>query len=287
MNQPAAPPPLSACEPPLPVRTRTRLATGILALLLSLLGLWMWFDLRSYPCEYAFHHGIDSPVLAVELASNANELKTAISPTCANKPDLSPAEAQKQARSVLFRDTVADCFFIPLYALFVWSFGSLFSIRADGSRLSLSRVLAAIMIITALADYVENIGIFRSLVVGPSDAIAQLTCWPSRSKWILLGVALLLTAVILLRSENPIYSLATRRLFSIAYIASGALLIAGVWLPVLIGLALVLFSLIVLFQIVALLGPYVAGWIPADTPTYEDDFCERKKAKKADLAVHE
>jgi hypothetical protein len=280
MNDQVPSAPLSACEPPPPTRTRARFVTGVLALLFSLLGLWMFLDLRHYPCEHAFHHGIDSPVLAAELASNANELTTAISPAC-------PAEAQNRAKSVLLRNTVADCFFIPLYALFIWSFGALFSIRADGSRLSLSRALAAIMIITALADYVEDIGIFRSLAVGPSDAIAQLTCWPSRFKWILLGVALLLTAVILLRSENPIYSLATRRLFSIAYIASGALLIAGVGLPVLIGLALGLFSLVVLLQIFALLGPYVAGWIPADDPTYEDDFCERKKTKKADLAVHE
>jgi hypothetical protein len=280
MNHQVAPPPLSACEPPPVTRTRARLATGVFALLLSLLGLWMLLDLQRYPCEHAFHHGIDSPVLAVELASNANELKTAISPAC-------PVEAQKLAISVLRRNTVGDCFFIPLYALFVWSFGSLFSLRADGSRMSLSRVLAAILILTALADYVEDIGIFRSLALGPADAIAQFTCWPSRGKWILLGAALVLTAVILVRSENPIYSLATRRLFSIAYIVSGALLIAGVWLPVLIGLAMGLFSLIVLFQVFALLGPYVAGWIPADTPIYEDDFCERKKIKKADLAVHE
>ena len=287
MNDNVAPPPSSACEPPPPIRTRARLATGILALLLSLLGLWMSFDLQGYPCEHAFHHGIDSPVLAVELASNADEVKTVISPACVNRPDLSPAVAQEQARSVLFRHTVADCFFIPLYTLFIWSFGSLFAIRADGSRMSLRHLLAGIMIVTAVADYIENISIFRSLGVGPSDAIAQLTCWPSRSKWILLGVALLLTAVILLRSENPMYSLATRRLFAIAYFVSGALLIAGVWLPVLIGLAMTLFALIVLLQIFALVGPYAASWIPADAPTYEDDFCDRKKEKKADLAVHE
>jgi len=278
---------VDSCGPPPPIRTRARLAAGLLALSMSLLGLWMSIDLRRYGCEHAFHHDIDSPVLAVELASNAAELKSAIEPTCSDQPEASRLAAQHQAKSALLRNTVADCFFIPLYTLFVWSFGSLFAVRAGGVRMRLRHMLAGVTIGTALADYVENVGIFRSLGLEPSDVLAQLTCWPSRCKWTLLATALWLTAVILFRSEHQMYSLPTRRLFGVGYVVSGALLVAGLWRPVLIELALRLFAVIVVLQIFALLGPYVADWIPADSPTYEEDFCDRHKKQHVDLAVHE
>ena len=98
---------------------------------------------------------------------------------------------------------------------------------------------------------------------------------------------LLLTFVILLRSENPIYSLSTRRLFAVGYLASGILLVAGPWFPVLIALAVSIFALLVLLQAFALLGPYVSDWIPADHPTYENDFCERRQREHLLAAVHE
>jgi hypothetical protein len=41
----------------------------------------------------------------------------------------------------------------------------------------------------------------------------------------------------------------------------------------------------VLISMVALLGPYVSGWIPATVPVYVDDFCERTKEAKSDVAI--
>jgi hypothetical protein len=284
MNHQAQTP--SACAPPPAIRTRLRLLAGLLALFMSALGLWMSWDLRKYPCEHAFHHGIDSPVLAVELASNGSDLRTAISPPCLDRPNLPRTDAQAQARSTLRRDTYADCFFIPLYASFVWILGGLFAVRADGSCMKIRHLLAGVVIATSVADYLEDRAIFRALSLDSSDWVAQQICWPSRFKWAMLGIALLLTTVILLRSGNPIYCLATRRLFAIAYAASGAMILGGLWLPVLIGLAMKLFAVIVLLHIFALLGPYVAGWIPTTPPVYEDNFCERKKKAKVDVAVH-
>jgi len=140
--------------------------------------------------------------------------------------------------------------------------------------------------LTALADYVEDLGIFRALADGISDTIAQQISWPSRFKWTVLGLALLITAITLILSANALYSIATRRLFSIGYMASGGLIIAGVWRPPLIELGMKMFSMIVLFQIIGLLGPYVSRWLKPHPPTYEEDFCERKKAAHVDVAVH-
>ena len=275
----------SHCDSPPPSLSRARLAAGLLAVAMTVLGFLMTVDLNSkYKCEHDFHHGIDSPVLSVELASNATELKKAVNPECKNVPD--PSTKAEEAKAVLVRNTVADCFFIPLYTLFVWCFGYLFAVRADGSQMWHRHPLTGLTIATAAADYLENIGIFRALGGGISDQVAQWTCWPSRVKWTLLGLALLLTFVILLRSENPIYSLATRRLLAIGYLASGILLVVGPWFPVFIGLAVSIFALLVLLQALALLGPYVSDWIPADQPKYENDFCERRQREHL-IAVHE
>ena len=292
MNQPVHVQRRSRCESPEPIRNPARFRTAILAILMSSLSLWMYSDLQRYPCEHAFSHQIDSPVLALELASSRAEVERVLAPRCAAYQAISDPKrrgesyenARQTAHDVLLRNTIADCFFIPLYTSFIWSFGSLFAGNANSL---LRRVLTLATILTAAADYTENIGIFRSLRSGPSDLLAQWTCWPSQFKWIVLALALSLTGVTLLRSQEILYSLATRRLLALAYLAAGTLLVIGVWLPVLIGLGLSVFGVIVAVQIVALLGPYVADRFPPDKVVYEENFCkDREKSRKA-LAVHE
>ncbi|HYM78463.1 MAG TPA: hypothetical protein VE377_20995 [Candidatus Dormibacteraeota bacterium] len=299
-NVPAesVPPRTNPCAPPPQDQSPMRVVVGVLALLMSILGFWMLLDVSfrattKFPCEHDFHHGIDSPVLAVELASKKEELESAIRPACSEQVNLAKraeqdallARLQSQADRSLRRNTIADCFFIPLYTSFLWSFGTLFAIRGNGSRMALRHLLSVVLIVTAVADYFENCGIFRALRLNPSNAVAQQISGPSRFKWTALGIALLVVALILLRSGNAIYSLATRRLFAIGFGATGILTVVGVWRPVLIGLATTLFSLLVLLQIVALLGPFVAAWVKPTPPPYRDNFCEEKKAK-ASLAAH-
>jgi hypothetical protein len=296
MSQQAHVPTPLRCEPAPPIRTSARLRTAILAIMMSSLAAWMGYDLKRYPCEHAFHHEIDSPVLAIELASTRVEVETVLAPACASYSEIysqeeqraaAYIEARKTAHSALLRDTIADCFFIPLYTLFIWSFGSLFAVDNPKPRVFLRRALALATIATAVFDYVENIGIFRSLALGPSDILAQWTTWPSRFKWTMFAVSLLLTFVILLRSQNPMYSLATRRLFALGYLVTGALLAMGVWRTALLGLGVQIYAFIVILQIIALLGPYIAPLFPPDAPAYEDDFCQRRKKENVILAVHE
>jgi hypothetical protein len=258
------PPKPHPCDPPIPERSSRRSIAGGSALLMVLLGLWMGLGLREYPCEHAFFNGIDSPVLAVELASNARELRTVTLPACLaqinNVTDTDKgstlARLQSEARSALWRNTAQDCFFIPLYTSFLVAFGFLFADRKDTANKILRFGLLFLMILTALMDYLENRGIFLDLRLGPSDSVAQQTSLPSRCKWALLGTGLLLTFVILRRSNNAIYSLATRRLFALGYLVGGSMIIGGLWRPTLIELAMKLFGLMVIVNLFALLGAY-------------------------------
>lgn len=272
-------PPNSSCVPVPLIRSRARLLAGVVAGLTVALAFVMLLGLRNYTFEHAFHHNIDSPILAAELASNSSELGTVLDP-----PATDETAAKVKARAVLRTNTYEDCLFILLYASSLWFFGALFVFRGEGG--TKLRIFALVVVATALSDYAENLGIFRALDAPEvTDSLAQHICWPSRCKWLLFGISLLFSAVILLGSRNPIYSLATRRLLGIGYTIAGGLLIAGPWYPVLIEQGLSAFGLIVLINIVALLGPYVSDWIPTTMPVYVDDFCDRKKRAMADVAV--
>jgi hypothetical protein len=269
------------CTPVLPIRSRARVLTGFLAALMAVLGLVMSIGLRNYTFDHNFHHGINSPILAVELASNYSELASVLDP-----PPLPNQEgAQAQARAVVRTNTYEDCVFILLYTSFLWFFGMLFAFQRDGVSGGL-RIFRVVIVATGFCDYAENLGIFRAISAGQlSDSLALNICWPSRCKWSLFGVALLITAFILLRSGSLIYSLATRRLLALAYIVSGALVIMGLWNPPLVELGINVFGFIVLINLVALLGPYISDWIPVTVPVYVDDFCERRKSATIDVAV--
>lgn len=301
------------CAPIPPIRTGARWRAGLLAVLMSVLAIEMAGGLGKYPFEHNFHHDIDSPILAVELASTADDLDKVLhrsdssvsaaellskgdelqrvlrdigSSSSASEVASNPQEIDtvikclsrklETATSVLRTNTYEDCVFILLYTSFLWFFGGLFAVCSDGSRMRL-RLFSSVVIATALGDYAENFGIFKTLGAKTlTDSLALHTCWPSRCKWTLFGIALMLTATILLRSGSPIYSLATRRLFAIGYLVAGGLLVAGPWYPSLIELAVTAFVLLVLANIVGLLGPYVSAWIPPTVPVYVDDFCDRK-----------
>jgi hypothetical protein len=273
--------PHQPCAPVPVIRSNARLLTGILAALMATLALVMAIGLRDYSFDHDFYRGINSPILAVELASNSSELASVLSPR--NVSD--EVAAQAQARDVVRTNTYEDCLFIVLYTSFLWCFGTLFAFRGDGIPANL-RIFKVVLVATALCDYAENFGIFRAIRAAQlSDSLALNTCWPSRCKWSLLGIALLLTANILLHSRNPLYSLATRRLLALDCVLSGTLLILGIWDPPLVELGVNLFGSMVLINLLALLGPYLSDWIPARVPHYVDDFCQRRKMGKVDVAV--
>jgi hypothetical protein len=238
-----------------------------------------------YPFLHNFHGKIDSPVLAVELSRNAKELEGVLG--AASPANAAPKSSPAIAVACLRTNTYEDFVFIPLYTLFLWKFAVLFAIGADGSRMVHRKTIGGLAILIAVFDCAENIGILHALGAYPlTDSMAHTICWPSRCKWGLFAVALLLTAWILARSESPLYSLPTRRLLALAYGTAGFLMLVGLAMPHVIELASAMFALLVAVNIVGLLGPSFEVWfLRPDPPQYVEDFCNRKAQKQVDVAV--
>jgi hypothetical protein len=145
-----------------------------------------------------------------------------------------------------------------------------------------------LVLLTAAFDCLENRGILQALAASNlTDSMADATRLPSLCKWGLFAAALLLTGWILARSENPVYSLPTRRLLALAYWSSGVLLLIGLGIPHVIELATDIFILLVLANIVGLLGPWFEGrFLRPNPPQYVEDFCNQKAKRQAGVAVY-
>jgi len=286
------------CEPVPALLSRDRFTSGLLALLTVLAAVFFGIQFQSaYPFQHDFHDGIDSPILATELAGSASDLRGILNPQYPRYAHPDPALdvdssryfqlARKRASASLRINTYEDFVFILLYSLFLWQFGRLF---AAGDR-RIRKLLGITVLLTALFDVMENIGILRVLNTDLDqewNRLAPYISIPSRIKWTLFGLALLITSRILVRSANPIYSNAARRLLAIGYVWSAILLWLGIVIhdfSDLIALAVSTFSLLVLVNLIALFGPYVAKWFPGRIPHYVEDFCHRKREGKADVAV--
>jgi hypothetical protein len=254
---------------------------------MAVYGLVMGCQLRHrYSLEHNFHDDIDSPVLAIELVPDANALAAVLG---TDKPaSVDPAIRPSIAVTCLRANTYEDFFFILLYASFLWQFATLFAIRVDGTPMFHRSTIAGLAVLIAALDCGENIGILRALGASNlNDFPVQAIYWPSRGKWGLFGVALLLTGWILARSASSIYLLPTRRLLALAYGTAGVLMLIGLTMPHMIELATQMFALLVAINIVGLLGPYVEKHLLRRTiPVYVDDFCNNKAQKQTKVAVH-
>jgi hypothetical protein len=238
---------------------------GVAAALTIVWGLLMGWAGNQYPFPHIFAHDIGSPVLALELSSDDLEIDSV----------LHRSEQEKAPRAV---DTMRlvnllDLVFIPIYTFFLWSVARVFTPH--------TRVLTLVIAGVALFDYAEDWQINEALH-GANPAIYL----PSLVKWGLLGLALLMTAIILLRSASPVYSDATKKLLAIAYAASGGLTIVSVVSGRAIGysyisLAMQIFGLLVVVHVVGMLGSYLS--IRGLTQKYVENFCEERKRAGGEL----
>jgi hypothetical protein len=272
--------------PPEPHLSSGRLATGLLAVVMAVWGVIMTSQLKShYPFEHNFHDKIDSPVLALELSTDVSDLNEVLhtdDPGQA-RPDTDAGKAVACLRT----NTYEDFFFIPLYASFLGAFAILFAAGPHRRHAIRRGAIVAIVILVAAFDCAENVGILRALGASSlSPSMAQAISLPSRCKWGLFAVTLLFTMWILLRSSSLLYSLATRRLLALAYGAAGILMLIGLVKPHVIELAISMFAVLTIINIVAMLGPYIEKeFLRAQRPEYVDDFCNRKARLQADVAV--
>jgi len=264
-----------------------RLATGLLAVAMAAAGLIFGFQLKSdYPFEHNFHDKINSPILALELSTSADDLKEVLHTENPGQSNSDPSVCK--AIACLRANTFEDFVFIPLYTSFLGAFAWLFALGTSRGDVLRRRAIVTIVILVAAFDCAENIGILRALGASSiSLSTAQAICWPSRCKWGLFAVALLLTGWILVRSSSLLYSLPTKRLLALTYGAAGILLLIGLKRPQVVELATSVFALLTIINIVGLLGPYVEKTLlKPRTPAYVPDFCDRKARKEADVAVY-
>ena len=224
--------------------------------------------LTPYPFPHIFPYDIDSPVLALELSHGASDIDAVLH---RSEPDKAPL-----ANHIMGLGNVLDLVFIPIYAFFLWSVGRLFTAR--------TRMLTWLILGTALFDYLEDWQIYRALNgANPAIYLASL------AKWGLLGLALVFTAVLLLRSASPVYSLPTKRLLGVAYLLSGGLIVAAVllgqWIGYsYIGIGLEIFGFLAIVHVIGLLGPHFS--IAGISQKYVENFCEeRTRAAKGSLVA--
>ncbi|MGA7236693.1 MAG: hypothetical protein WBY44_13490 [Bryobacteraceae bacterium] len=224
--------------------------------------------LNRYPFPHIFSYDINSPVLALEFSHDAYDIDAVLH---RSEPDKAPV-----AIHIMWLENALDLIFIPIYGFFLWSLARVFTDR--------TRLLTSLIVGTTLFDYLEDWQIFRALA-GASPPIYPF----SLVKWVLLGLALLLTAVVLLRTASLVYSLPTERLIAIGYLISGGLIVVAVALGQWIGysyieIALEIFGFLAIVHIIGLLGPHLA--IAGISQKYVENFCEeRKKTGRGSLVA--
>ena len=213
-----------------------RLASGLAALLTVCWALLL-YGMLSYPLPHDFHHHIDSPVLAIELASDQSEVDAVL-------------QKNSAAIATLHLNTMLDLVFIPLYTVYLVLAGRLFGVRLG--------LILPLAIVAGIADYLEDYFIFQSLnLVTPPHQFV-----PSLIKWITIGIAIAVVGVAMLRGVTAIYSSAVRKILGVAHLIAAALMLVaagfGRWIgygysP--IALANLIFGLTVVANAIGLLWP--------------------------------
>lgn len=222
----------------------TRKQVSLAALLTTLWALLMGAALKvpalaPYPFPPRFHQDVASPVLALELARGAEDIRNVL-------PD-GRGRATLRARWALFVNTALDVVLIPLY---VWCLIRLVrAVRAPGRLRTAACVLA---LLAGAADLVEN-GCMLAAIRGAAVAVMV----PSLVKWGLLGIALLLIGVAYAQKHEPLFSLATDRMLSITLLYAGGLLVFGVMAGSVFGYSWIQNGAMVMGSVLLVTGGYL------------------------------
>jgi hypothetical protein len=216
---------------------------------------------RYQPKPESFHHGqIKSPVLALELASDRNDLIEVLQTTnpalTLSWPNGCGFEIQRGPVCALRINTFQDCVFIPLYAGFLLCMALLFSKAPRRRWLGLAG--AALAVAVAVFDYAENQGIFKALRTDViTNQTAQAISTPSRIKWTLLGLNLLFLGVLICISRLTNFRVWVRWLLGISYELVGLMLVVAAKAQLMLfAIATPLFGLLIIVSAVGLLGPF-------------------------------
>ncbi len=244
-----------------------KITTGLAALLMTLWAIFMLVLLsrggNAYTFPHRFSHDIDSPVLAIELASERSDVDAAL-----KRSDNDPAKIRAAERALHF-NTVLDLVFIPLYTIYL-----VFLARLLGCS---GKWVVAAIVGAGIFDYIEDACIFLTLSgAGPVPFV------PSLIKWGLLALSFAIIGAGMLRGGATVYSFATQALLGIAHLAAAVLILVAVVLGRLIGYSTLqlgneIFAVTVVVNLVGLLGPLVGSWFPGMDIVYVEDFCHKRK----------
>lgn len=239
---------------------RRVLLTGLFALISATISLVMLFGMFAFPFFSPFKHQIKSPILAVELATDDSELCAVIGTTqpasatqesCSNPQKQANPHNAAKAIALIIADTWEDLLFIPVYALFIYSFAALEVAVSDGKGKLLSQMVGVSILLAAIFDYLEDLGIFTSLKADTLDlSVISHTRAVSLAKWSLIGVSLMLVGIILLRAGDSLYGSVLRNILSWLAIAAGIMMLVSTLLPGLMLYANSLFALLILLNAV-------------------------------------
>ncbi len=240
---------------------------GLLAVLWAI---WMDIAFTVWPAPYSFqhrfHHKIDSPILALEMARNSSDIDAVLQRNDPGNPD--PDKGTK-AIQALYLNTVLDCFFIPLYTGYLVLFGLAYHPGAFARS-----VLIGLTAATGLTDYAENVLLFG--VLGGRAIPVYIV---SQAKWIWLALVLSVLASLLLSRHTGPYSIATRRVLAFLHIGAALFVLLGItfaeypWL----ALGAELFTFTVLINVIGLFGPVLA--LDPIRQVSVPDFCEKRRMK--------
>ena len=180
-----------------------RLTTGVTAALAFAWAVLM-IKLFSYPPHPRFHHNIDSPVVAIELAST-------------------PKEAQDVLRnaseiSAIHLNTALDLIFIPLYAGYLLIAALFFGAKTRKAKVAVLLLVAAV----AAADYAEDYYMFQNLHASTPHQFI-----PSLVKWIAFAIMLAIVGLAMLQPRPPLRPALVQRILAIAHLVAAASILLG------------------------------------------------------------
>jgi hypothetical protein len=222
---------LSEPEPMLREHAPLRIAIAVLGAAAVIIFLIMGLGMaQRYPQRTAFHNGkIKQPVMAMELARNQADLEVVLQTANpaqaleeARKPD---SAGRKNAVCALRVNTFQDLIFIPMYAGFLACVGWLFHCGA-AKRAWVGILAAGLALAAAVFDYIEDYEMFQTFKASQvGDDLARAISGPSKVKWILLGISLLLLGVAIGISRFKDLGKRAKSGLAFAFAAFGALLL--------------------------------------------------------------
>jgi hypothetical protein len=182
----------------------------LFAIALILFGVGLQVTLSDYPYQRLAPPEFKGPVLAVQLPTSEDDLQWALGVGTGYAEGID---------AVLFANTTADFFFIACYTGFLICFSSYIAAQLpipDRPKY----IFCALVLLTAAADIIENLGILYALKHAGGSASWISTA--SYVKWTFFNISLLAIGALMFRIEDdPPFGQPLTGLLTLLFLGSG------------------------------------------------------------------